>query len=74
MIICLLLFKVKKFREIFKTLLKTMEWKTTETNLLFHIKGIMFSMNENMFIRMFIKLHYYLLLNIFHHFTLTAPV
>ena len=24
-----------------------MEWKTTETNLLFHIKGIMFNMNEH---------------------------
>ena len=46
--------------------------RTTETNLLFHFKGILFNMNEYLFINMFIKLHYYLLFNVFHH--LAAPV
>ena len=48
--------------------------KTTETNLLFHFKGILFYMNEYLFINMFIKLHYYRLFNIFHHLSLSAPV
>ena len=51
-----------------------MEWKTTETNLSFHFKGIMFNMNEYLFIRMFIKIHYYLLFNLFHHFILPVSL
>ena len=39
-----------------------------------NLKGIMFNINELLFIRIFIKLHYYLLLNFFHHFSLTVPV
>ena len=48
--------------------------KTTETNLLFHFKGILFNMNEYLFINMFIKLHYYRLFNVFHHLSLAAPI
>ena len=45
----------------------TIKRRTTENNLWFHFKGIMFHMNEYLFINMFIKLHYYLLVNVFHH-------
>ena len=51
-----------------------MEWKKPQINLLFHFKGIMFNINEYLFINMFIQLHYYLLFNIFHHFRLAAPI
>ena len=52
--------------------MKNVRRRTTEINLWFYIQGIMFNMNEYLFIRMFIEQHYYLLFNIFDH--LEIPV
>ena len=49
-----------------------MEWKTTEIKFGFHFKGIMFNMNDFLFIRMFIKLHYYILFNFYSIFSTTS--
>ena len=43
-----------------------------EKPIFYYFKGIMFNMNEYLFINMLIKLHYYLLFNVFDH--LAAPV